>query len=271
MVSYRGLQRRRKVRRRSAEDEPTQARPARVQGDKFGLTTLQQQVGNQAIQRVMAQRQAAQEKDQTQKDKEPVEIGQVKVEKPEIKPYEVTGESLHQAADQILSPEQWYEYEYQYSPKIENEVITQVEITVMITIHVPRWVGSGWDRASDVDKLAWLQMLQRLGASEDSHEEMGMLPRRWIGIDFSLAPDDLKGEWQKMLVEWQANEKGPVDIVRRRVMVLQQRLLKRPEAQIAEIFDKFLQDIEVEETIYKEEREPGQENKVILEPDALVQ
>lgn len=271
MISRKILSRKRKI--RHPEEEITRPGPAKPARDRFGLMTLQQQVGNQAVQRLLAQRQTEQQAkgDNAQAAKEPVELGQVKIEKPEVKEYEVTGENLQQVSGQILPPEKWYEYEYQYNPKIENGVVTEVEVIVLITIHVPRWVGPGWERAADTEKMAWLKLLETLGVGEDKYEDVTELPKQWVGVDFSQAPDDLKGEWQKVLLEFQKNEKTPLDIALRRVLVLQQRLLAQPENRVKEIFGKFEEDVRKEEVAYKEQREVGQIQQVTLEREVLVQ
>jgi hypothetical protein len=270
MISRKILSRKRKI--RHPDEESTRPRPAKAATDRFGLMTLQRQVGNQAIQQMIAQRQAEQKSDtdNEQAAKALVALGQVKIEKPEVKEYEVTGETLQQVSGQVLAPEKWYEYEYQYNPKVENGVVTEVEVIVLITIHVPHWVGPGWERAANAEKLAWLKLLETLGVGEDEYEDVTELPKQWVGVDFSQAPEDVKGEWQKMLLEFQKNEKTPLDIARRRVLVLQQRLLTQPENQVKEIFAKFEEDVKEEEVAYNEQRELGQLQLVTLEPDVLV-
>ena len=70
-----------------------------------GLTLLQQQVGNRAVQRMLAQRQAEEDEKAA---KAPVEVGEIKIKKPEVEYYEVTGNSLmkraiQQARERILA------------------------------------------------------------------------------------------------------------------------------------------------------------------------
>ena len=266
------LQRRKKRRRRRDDEEPLKSRQGRSSEDRLGVMALQRQVGNQAVQEMLGQRQAAEQTDQdSQTAQDLVEVGQIKIEKPEIKEYEVTGESLDQVTNQILPAEQWYEYEYEYDPKVENEAVTQVDVAVRITLHLPLWVGPGWERASDLEKMAWLEMLKSFGNAEDEQEAETLLPQQWLGVNWEQAPEALKAEWLKMMLEFQTEERTPLDIAHRRAVVLQQRLINQPEENIKEIFDKFWEDLEQEETAYNEEREPGQIQQITLEPDTMVQ
>ncbi len=264
-----------KRRKQYRREEETASRP-RVHknggnGDRYGLTALQQQVGNRAIQQMIAQRQAAQEADQAQKKAdELVEAGQVKIEKPVIEEYEVSGNSLAEVAEQVHPPEAWYEYEYQYRPNVENGVIKQVDVTVLTTVHLPRWVGAGWDKAADVDKLAWLRLINGLVGEEDEHEDEIQISQQWIGMVWDNAPERLKTEWQGMLQKMHSQEQQRLDMVLRRVFVLQQHLLEQPAVMVNDIFDKFQQDVADEETAYNEQREFGQTNKIMLNVDSLI-
>ena len=256
----------RKHKKHITDDEQAKPHRSRTDGDKFGVLSLQHNIGNQAVQRLLAQRQAA---NQQQDAAMPVEVGQIKIEKPTIEEYEVSGNSLRDISNQLQPPDQWYEYEYQYAPKTENGKVTRIDVTVAITIHLPRWTG-GWDETPDEDKIAWLQILQLLTGDSDEYQGTTELPQQWLGLNWETAPDALKGEWLNMLQEMQTQEKGPGDITRRRAIVLQQRLFNRPEEKAQEIFDRFQQDAKIEEGAYNEQREFGQAQKIVLDQDTLI-
>lgn len=266
MVSGRVLPKKRQVQRQLQEESRPRSRPpVRQAGDRFGLMALQQQVGNQAVQRLLAQRQAATEK----KPEEPVETGQLKIEKPVIEEYEVNGNSLAEISDQILPPEKWYEDEYQYKPKVENGRVTQVDITIIPKIHLPRWVG-GWDRTSAENKAAWLKILKMLLGEGEKIEDLLELPHQWLGVDFKQARPELKGPWQALWQEKQNEERDHQDILRRRAMVLQQKMLNQPVDQLKAIFDLFQQSLKIEEAAYAEQTEFGQEQQITLSADEMV-
>lgn len=267
---------RRKIRRRRAPEEESslKSRPVNRSGDRFGLISLQRQVGNRAIQQLIAQRQAAEQADQDDEaaaKAPPVEAGQIKIEKPEIEEYEVQGGNLAEVSNQVLAPEKWYEYEYQYNPKVENGVTTQVDVLVKTKIRLPRWVGPGWEHASEMDKGMWLGLLKEVVGDEEEYDRMGETPQQWVGVDWDKAPERLKNEWRAMLQEWHSKEQSRLDIVLRRVMVLQQRMLNRPQEQLNTIFDQFQKDIEEEEEAYNKQRAFGQVQKIALSNQAMIQ
>ncbi len=267
MISQRALRRKRHLR----DEEGSSQRPTKPRRDHV-MMTLQRQIGNQAIQQMLAQRQAAEQAKQDEATaKLPVDAGQIKVEKPEIEEYEVSGNSLAEISEQVLPPEEWYEYEYQYNPKVENGVITQIDVVVMTKIRLPRWVGAGWDNASEVDKLAWLQMVGALvGGEDEEYDDMGQLPQQWVGVNWEEAPEALKAEWRGMLQEMQSDEQRRLDMILRRMLVFQQRMLNQPENQVNTVVDQFLKDVEVEEEGYNKQREFGQIQHIVLNPDNLV-
>ena len=95
------------------------------------------------------------------------------------------------------------------------------------------------------------------------------LPRQWLGLDFKQAPPKLKGPWQALMQEKQSEEKEYMDILRRRVMVLQQKMLNQPVEQLKIIFDLFQQSLKIEEAAYAQQREFGQEQQVNLSVDEM--
>ena len=261
--------RKRRRRRRLEDEERVSTPPARVKGDRSGLMSLQQQVGNQAVQRLLAQRQA---EEQEKAAKTPVEVGEVKIEQPKIEYYEVTGESLIQVSQQILPPGEWYEVDYKPEPKLENGTVSQVDITVQITLKLPQWTGPGWEQATDLDKMTWLEMLETMMIDPDeADEEVTTLPQQWLlGPGWAQAPQAVKGEWQAMLQSLQSREQSPLDAVRRRALVLQQRLLKQPEQQIKTIVDQFMKEVKVEQEMYSRQLEFGQVQDISLGANTMV-
>ncbi len=233
--------------------------------------TLQQQVGNRAVQRLLIQRQAEEEEGAKAAEAQ-VEAGEIKIEPPKIEYYDVTGFSLDEVSSQLHPPDQWYVYDYDYQPKIENEVVNQVDVEVTITLRLPRWTGPGWEQAPDFDRLRWLQTLGAMAPDQDGYQDVTQLPGRWLlGADWEQAPDGVKGEWRAMLGALQTQEQGAIDIARRRATVLQQRLLKQPESEVKAVFDQFIQDLKVEQKTYNGQMEFGQEHKISLGANAMVQ
>jgi hypothetical protein len=135
----RALKRRGK-RRRLDDEELVKPRTVNRDSDRVGLTLLQQQIGNRAVQRVLAQHDA---EDKEKAAKMPVELGEIKIEQPKVEYYEVTGSSLREISGQLLPPGQWYEVEYHQTPQLEHGVVKQVDVEVAITIRLPRWTGPG--------------------------------------------------------------------------------------------------------------------------------
>jgi predicted secreted Zn-dependent protease len=270
--------RRKRRRRRSPDEERSPLRSVNPGARLSGLALLQQQVGNRVVQQMLARStgsgQAQRQAEEDEKAaKALVEVGEIEIEKPEIEYYEVTGNSLAEVSGQILPPGQWYEYEYRYVPKVENGVVTQVDVTVDITLRLPQWTGPGWDQAPDADKFEWLQLLQALEIDqEEEYEDVTELPQKWLlGPKWEKAPESLKKEWQAMLQALQSQEKGALDIARRRAMVLQQRLFKQSEKQVKAIFDQFMKDLKIEQEAYIRQMEFGQEQKVSLGAKVMVQ
>lgn len=256
-----------KIQRRPPDKPRTPTRPGASTWPRPGLVALQQRIGNRAVQRLLVQPQGEARQNQA---KEPVEIGQVKIEKPEIKGYDVTGTTLAEVSKQLLPPKKWYEYKYEYKPKLDKGVVTQVDVTVRLILHVPRWIAPGWTHAAEMDKKNWLEMLKTFAGGFDKYDEKGKLAQGWLGIDFEKAPETIKGPWQAMLQEMQQREMHLLDLIRRRVLILQQRLIRQPEDQLKVIFDRFQQDIELEEKAYNQDREFGKKPEIALSVEELV-
>ncbi|MEW5958054.1 MAG: hypothetical protein AB1801_10045 [Chloroflexota bacterium] len=281
MASSRAFGRKKRRRRRLEDEERASSRPVRAEADRSGLAALQQQIGNRAVQQMLAHstlplvagQAQRQTEDQEKAAQAPVEVGEVKIEKPQIEYYEVTGAGLLEASQQVLPPGEWSEVEYQPKPKIEHGVVVRVDLTVKITLRLPRWAEPDWQHAADRDKLAWLEMLKTMALDPDEEsEEVTALPQKWLlGPGWVQASPAVKGEWQAMLQSLQSREQNPLDLARRRALVLQQRLLKQPEQQVKPIVDQFMKDLKVEQEMYNRQLEFGRKQQVSLGTNALVQ
>jgi hypothetical protein len=238
----------------------------------------QQQFGNRAVQRMLAHGDAAalldpqvQREVEEDKSKSQVKVGQIEIEKPEIEHYDVTGNTLREISGQLLPDGKWYEYRYEPVYKAENGTINRVDITVHVTIHVPRWTGDGWESASNADKAEWLRLLQSLEiTTEKESVDATLLPRAWLGVEIDALDDQLKSTWKGMMQEMQAQELSPLSTARRRALVLQQRLYGQPESQFKAIVDRFNKDLEIEKEAYGKQMQMGERNEVSVGASALL-
>jgi hypothetical protein len=121
--------------------------------------------------------------------------------------------------------------------------------------------------------MAWLEMLQSVEVDPEAEDEdVTTLPRKWLlGPAWEKAPDTVKGEWRAMLQALQTQEKSPLDIIRRRALVLQQRLINQPEKQVKAIADQFTKDLKTEQELYNRQTEFGRENKIALNASNMIQ
>jgi hypothetical protein len=202
----------------------------------------------------------------------PVGLGKIKIERPKIEYYDVTGTSVREVADQLLKNDEWYEYEYKYALKVENGVVVEVNVLVIPTIKLPRWEGPTWQQSSDRDKSEWLKMLAAMDIDPSLKiEEDSALPGLWLDPDWETAPKSVKGEWREMLQAMQKEEEGYADILMRHAIVLQQRMYGQPESQVKSIFDQFLKDLKKEREKYDRQMEFGKRKRISLEASAMVQ
>lgn len=275
------------VRKPKAEETTTKKPASTKKTDKKGDTVnqLQQQVGNRAVQRLLShtglhssmlgvKAPPANEEEQTTSKKPKkalVEAGTVKVEKPRIEYYDVSGSNLAQVKQRLLRDGKWYEHNYRYAIKSENGIITRVDIIVEIKVHLPRWVGPGWAQAPRTDKLAWMQMLSHETPPNERHEELTRMPTGWVGMDWPKAPDSLKADWRGRLQRQQQDERAYLDVIMRRVLILQQRMLGNPAKQVKAIFDKFNKDLKIETEAYNRQLRFGQPQKVSIGAGAMLQ
>jgi hypothetical protein len=241
------------------------------------VVQLQRQVGNRAVQHLLAQREEKKEPEQKppEKDesveKEPVTLGQITIERPKIEYYDVSGNTLLDVSKQVLEGGQWYEYEYDYDTKSKKGVVTQVDVTVSPTLRLPRWKGAGWEQAADREKTEWLHLLSVMEVDPDKFEEETELPTVWLDPNWEDVSDSVKGEWRAMLQSMQGEENGYADVIHRRALVLQQRMLGRPEGQATGIFDQFLKDLKVEREKYDRQTKFGEKKEISLGASAMVQ
>jgi hypothetical protein len=273
---------RRRRRRRPQDEERAvagQVAPRSVSPNtpQARVAQLQRQVGNRAVQHLLAQREEKKEPEQKPPEtdegveKASVTVGQIKIEQPKIEYYDVSGNTLLDVSKQVLEGGEWYEYEYEYDAKSEKGVVTQVDVTVSPTLRLPRWRGPGWEQASDREKVEWQRLLSVMEVSSEKFEHETELPTVWLDPNWEAVPDTVKGEWRAMLQSMQGEEKGHIDVIHRRALVLQQRMLGRPEGQGNEILDQFLKDLKVEREKYDRQTKFGEKKKISLEASAMVQ
>jgi predicted secreted Zn-dependent protease len=103
--------------------------------------------------------------------------GEVTIEDVETEYYDVTGSTLEEVAGQ-LDPDEWGRctYHYDYNYETTNGHTTKVDITLKLTIRLPRWQGKGWEKASPAAKKEWLHMLKALEKHEVDHADIA---RQW--------------------------------------------------------------------------------------------
>lgn len=94
--------------------------------------------------------------------------------------YDVSGSTLAEVYSQ-LDRREWGRctWRYTYDYETTNGRVTRVNITLTLTIRMPRWQGEGWERASDAAKAEWNRMIAALRAHEEQHAEIA---RRWAPI-----------------------------------------------------------------------------------------
>jgi predicted secreted Zn-dependent protease len=270
---------RRRRRRRSRDEERATghvaSRSVGPNTPQARVAQLQRQAGNRAVQHLLAQREEkkAQGPPETGEsvEKAPVPVGQIKIERPKVEYYDVSGSTLLDVTKQVLEGSEWYEYEYDYDVKSKKGTVTRVDVTVSPTLRLPRWRGPGWEQASDREKVEWQRLLSVMQVPPQKFEDETKLPAVWLDPNWEVIPDTVKGEWRAMLQSMQGEEKGHIDVIHRRALVLQQRMLGRPDRQANEIFDQFLKDLKVEREKYDRQTKFGVKKKISLEASAMVQ
>jgi predicted secreted Zn-dependent protease len=134
------------------------------------LQRLQQAIGNQGVQRVVEARLIQRDDDEATDD------GTLTIEEPQSDPYDVSGTTLAEVHSQ-LDPTEWgrctYHYDYDYDTT--NGRTTRVNVTLRLTIRLPRWQEGRAD-ASDAARTEWDRMMGALRTHENGHADIA---REW--------------------------------------------------------------------------------------------
>jgi predicted secreted Zn-dependent protease len=161
------------------------------------LQRLQRTIGNYGVQRVVESRLAGgagariehklgavrevRARDgaaMVQRDEEEgsADDGTVTILPPQSDPYDVSGTTLAELHSQ-LDPTEWGRctYHYGYDYETTNGRATRVNITLTLTIRLPRW-QEGRDDASAATRTEWDRMMGALRAHEERHAEIA---REW--------------------------------------------------------------------------------------------
>lgn len=106
--------------------------------------------------------------------------GAVTIEAVNYDYYDVSGSTLAEVGAQLGSKE-WGRctYAYDYSYDATDGRTTKVDITLRLTIRLPRWQGQGWERASPAVQQEWQRMLKALEGHEVEHAD---LARKWAPV-----------------------------------------------------------------------------------------
>ncbi len=212
------------------------------------------------------------EAENEQDNKEALEVGDIEIKKPKIEYYDIKAATLEQAIAEIEDPEEWYEFEFEYDTDTENDIIIKANITIEVKIRVPRWTGPGWEDAMPTEQGRWQEMMAAFQIYDDEYDDTSELPQSvLLGPAWEDAPDALKTEWRSMMQDIQDQEEGLLDLVYRRSLVLQQRLLNQPEKETNTIFDQFIEDLKKEEDEYDRQRDVEKEPEISLSENVLVQ
>ena len=206
------------------------------------LLSLQRSLGNQAVGRILlrparaghtlpgvtSQRQAERGAIQRRngRRRRRANTGTVTIRNVQHQTYAVSGQTLADVHSQ-LDPTEWgrcsYNYSYTYSSSGGNA--TRVNITLRLTIRLPRWTGRGWNSASRAVKAEWRRMLRALRAHENRH---AAIARRW-------AP------------------------------TFKQRMLNQPEDDLEDTFNQVLGEVDTEQGQFDTRTSHGQTQGVSLD------
>jgi hypothetical protein len=86
---------------------------------------------------------------------------------------------------------------------------------------------------------------------------------RWSGA--SAASAAARAEWQRMLRALRGHEDGHADIARKWAPIFKDRLLKQPEDQVSDKYQKTLDDLNAESDKYDDDTQHGQTQGVSLD------
>lgn len=147
------------------------------------LTQVAGGVGPQLHRQLIAESIQRQEEAEAEPQAEPQARptdGDVCIEDVNFEYYDVRGSTLAQVAPQ-LDPQEWGRctYHFDYTYETTNGRVSRVDITLRLTVRLPRWQGQGWDNASPHVKQEWQRMLEALQGHEEEHAEIA---RRWAPV-----------------------------------------------------------------------------------------
>jgi predicted secreted Zn-dependent protease len=204
-----------KKRRRARDEERAATQPANNAPHRPDLLTLQNQIGNRAVQRLLAQRgeagvvqldpedvaalvDTAQHEEDEGAAAEALDTGvkhngAVKIENVVVETYDVSGGTLNEVYTQ-LDPEEWgrctYTFDYDYDSV--NGKTSKVNITLKLVIRLPRWTDI--DKASPAARKEWNRMLAALQGHEEKHAALArtwapIFKQRMLGLDETKVAD----------------------------------------------------------------------------------
>lgn len=134
--------------------------------------------------------------------------GKITIRSPRVEYYDVTGATLEEVLDQ-LDPDEWGHCaaNYRYTYSATGGRTTRVNVTLTLTIRLPRWRGAGWRAASRPAREEWNRMVAALRAHEDHHAEIA---RTWAPIFrerlFDIDEGDVELEGSNVEAEAQAEQ-----------------------------------------------------------------
>ncbi len=155
---------------------PSQALAARLlrQGDLTALSPA-------ALLTPQVLRQVAEAAQAEQAARRPRAVqGAVTIRPVQVEYYDVTGSSLAEVAGQ-LDPDEWghCQASYNYTYAATGGRTTRINVTLTLSMRLPRWRGKGWQQASPQARREWNRMLQALRRHEDGHADIA---RKWAPI-----------------------------------------------------------------------------------------
>jgi predicted secreted Zn-dependent protease len=195
------------------------------------LLSLQRSLGNQAVGRILQRgrtghplRSAIQR--QNRRRRRRANTGTVTIRNVQYQYYNVSGRTLADVHSQ-LDPTEWgrCSYHYSYTYRTRGGNASRVNITLRLTIRLPRWTGRGWNSASRPAKAEWRRMLRALRAHENRH---AAIARRW-------AP------------------------------TFKQRMLNQPEGDLEDTFNQVLGEVDAEQGRFDTRTSHGQTQGVSLD------
>ena len=171
----------------TTQANPRPAPKATVAAASSGMLALQSQIGNGAVQRLLAQRgsHSVQRDDGEETAADALDTGnanpgKVTINAVDYKTFAVNGFSLEAVYKELQKREEWGECSCHFDATTDNNPgskASQVNITLDITILLPEW--NGLDLASPAEQREWNRMMTALRAHEEHHAEIG---RKWAPL-----------------------------------------------------------------------------------------